>query len=119
MTHTSWDNYRKRRAVLIGLFLSYIPSAILIATVASRMNLSIQLVVPFAIVWLVAFLLAAHWIAYFPCPHCGLTFFYQRWRYAPWSQACLHCSTEKWTESNATDNSVMHPSDHGDKQPNA
>ena len=98
MIRNAWDSYRNRRAVLVCLFVGYLPGAIVISFVFAANKKPEVLVIPFALAWIVAYVLAGHWIAYFPCPRCGMPFFYKRWMYAPWSKKCLHCSWSKWSE---------------------
>jgi hypothetical protein len=103
MIRTAWDSYRNRRAILVGLAVGYLPGAIVISFISGVMKKpAAALVTPFALVWMVAYLLACRCFANFPCPRCGMPFFYRRWIYAPWTKECLHCSWGKWNEFDPT-----------------
>jgi hypothetical protein len=115
MKRSAWDSYRNRRTVVVGLAVGYLPCAILISFVSGAIARSNVLVPPFALVWLAAYLLAGHRMAYFPCPRCGMPFFYRRWMYAPWTKECLHCSWTKWSEFDPTTDPMARSGDNDDE----
>ena len=98
MIRIAWNTYRNRRTVFVCLFLGYLPGALIISLISVAIKKPDVLLLPFALVWMVAYALAGRWMAYFPCPRCGLPFFYKGWMYTPWSKECLHCSWKKWNE---------------------
>ena len=97
-TPSAWDDYRKRRTVLVVLLAGFLPAGIFVSFLSKALIGSGKLVVPFALCWMASYGVAGHRLAYFRCPRCVLPFFYCRWCFAPWTRQCLHCGWVKWRE---------------------
>lgn len=95
----AWDDYRKRRMALVVLLAGFLPAGLCASFLSKALISSDKLMIPVALCWMAAYTIAGYLLAQFPCPRCGLPFFYSgRRRYAPWTRECLHCSWPKWQE---------------------
>ena len=90
----AWRDLTKRRWLLWGLFLSYVPGVGLLCTVIGRPLAALTGGDPclwIGLCWLLAFMLAGIYLQRFRCPRCQEAFFQTRWWHNPFSRKCLHC----------------------------
>lgn len=87
---SAWDDYSNRRRWFFGVWLGgFLLLGLLMQLVGGA-------VFPLAILWVLAFLVAAWRLSAFRCPRCG-RFFFLTWLYGNLlAQRCLHCGLPKW-----------------------
>ena len=95
----AWASYRRRRAVVFGLFF------------AAMIELRFAFFVPglfFALTFVAYFFIAA-WLANWKCPRCGQAFFRAAfYRSLLFGGRCFHCDLPKWCVSETGD-SISRP----------
>lgn len=100
----SWQDLKRRRRLLWVLFLGYLPGVaalcFLVGWVATSMGGSQQGEVMCAVVallWILAFAVAAIRLTFFRCPRCTRIFHSTWWRHNPFAHNCLHCGLAQGT----------------------
>ena len=103
---SAWDNYRRRRRWLFGVWLG---GFVALAGLAKLLHtgpiqnyeVSInQLFLGVAIsVWFIASTIAGVRLLLFRCPRCGRHFFVMWWRGDMFARRCLHCKLRKWAKN--------------------
>jgi len=101
----AWRDYRKRRLVFWGVFLSYMPGAMALffgvgLPLSSLTGIKADyFFYPIAGAWMLAFLITRLRITSFLCPRCGKFFFSILWYRHPFASKCVHCGLPKWATS--------------------
>lgn len=96
-----WIEYRNRQAMVIALFVGFLPACLGAAMLSQAVFSNPFLVFAVAFFWMTAYLVAGYRLAKFHCPCCKQSFFYRGWMYNPWAKHCEHCNWEFGQEYNA------------------
>lgn len=93
----AWSAYRKKRWVVVLVFLGFLPIGFPLAVALSRLSGSGSAFYMVAFGWALALVVVYVRLAFFPCPRCGKAYFSRWWYYNPLSGACVHCGLPKWS----------------------
>jgi len=93
----AWRDYRRRRNVLLALYIGMLPGVIIIDQLTSRWGRSDTAFYLGVAVLFALFAVAHLRLALFPCPNCGRAFFFRWWGYNALVKYCVHCGHKKWT----------------------
>jgi hypothetical protein len=85
-----WKEYRRRRNLVIAVFLGYVPIGIAFGAMTQRVYGSSVPSLVVAIVWLGLLLATLVRSASWPCPRCGRSYS------GFWAKACQHCGLTKF-----------------------
>jgi len=92
----SWQEYRKRRNLLLFAFLGYVPIVGIVALITIRLFGSTTPAFILALSWMAFFVFAAIRFQTFRCPRCGKWFFATWWYHNIFARRCVHCSLPKY-----------------------
>lgn len=100
----AWRELRLRRRLLWVLFLGYIPGVaalcFLVGGPVTSLGGSKQgevVCAVIALLWILAFAVAAIRLTLFRCPRCRQLFHSTWWRHNPFARNCLHCDLAQGT----------------------
>ena len=77
----SWSEYRKRRNVVLFLFIGYVPVVFGVGVLSDRLFSTFTPAFVLAFVWMAFLVIASNLSLRFPCPRCGKWFFAKWWYY--------------------------------------
>ncbi len=86
MSGTAWDDFQKRRAILMFSLVGYLPVGLFVSLLSKAFSGSESIVIPLALGWMIAFAVAIDRFAHFPCPRCCGPILYSGWIYASRTQ---------------------------------
>ena len=85
-----WQEYRRRRNLVLYAFLGYVPCVSVIALLAQFLFHNLTLGFVAAIAWMTFFAVAAIRHTSFRCPRCGKWLFAKWWYHNPFARRCVH-----------------------------
>jgi hypothetical protein len=92
----AWRDLRRRRLVLLLVWLAYIPVELAALRISTLAGVKFNYIGPsIAVLWMVLLGIAGLRVATFPCPHCGEWFFAKWWFHNPFARKCVHCGLPK------------------------
>lgn len=94
-----WQEYRKRRNLLLFSFLAYVP---VIGSIGFLMVKFLHTEVPVYILafsWMAFYAISGFRFQLFRCPRCGKRFFLKWWNRNPFVRKCVHCGLPKFEGS--------------------
>lgn len=96
----TWEDYRKRRRLMIIALVGYLPVMIATSLVCWWLlsTADCDYVAIVALTWLAFFGFTVIRLNQFPCPNCGRAFFLYKYHIGsnPLAKRCLHCDWPKW-----------------------
>ena len=92
----AWQEYRKRRNVVLFAFVGYVPVVFVVALLSMRLFSTFTPAFILAFAWMVFFAIAGNVFVRFPCPRCGKPFFAKWWYYNTFARRCVHCGLPKY-----------------------
>ena len=98
----SWQEYRKRRKLLLFAFLAYMPVVALIGFVTTWLFKSTTPVFVAAFSWMAFYLVAGIRFQRFKCPRCGKWLFAKWWYHNMFARRCVHCALPKYADPSAS-----------------
>ena len=97
MDGRAWDDYRRRRRLLLVAALGWFPGMFVLAAPMCRLLGNGEAFVAVMVSWAFFFIAASIRLSQFPCPRCGEPFFHT-WYTNMHAKQCMHCDWPKWEE---------------------
>jgi hypothetical protein len=98
----SWQEYRKRRNLLLFAFFGYMPIAGFLAFLTTKVFNSETAALVVLGSWLVFYGVAGIRFQMFRCPRCGRWFFAKWWYHNIFARRCVHCGLPKYADPSAS-----------------
>lgn len=93
---SEWAEYRRRRRLFWGLWLTYLPAMMVVAGVFGRSTHALTIL---GVAWMTAFALAASRMVRWRCPRCRKPFVGGWSGPRPWARKCACCQLPTWSGS--------------------
>jgi hypothetical protein len=91
-----WQEYRKRRNLVLFAFFGYVPVIFVIGLIISRFFHTITPIFVVAIMWMIFYGAVSIWFSSLRCPRCGKVFFSKWWYHNGFARRCVHCGLPKY-----------------------
>jgi hypothetical protein len=94
----SWQEYRRRRNLLLFAFFGYMPAVGLVAVLATWEFKSATPAFVAAFSWMAFYAAAGIRFQRFKCPRCGRWFLAKWWNHNMFARRCVHCGLPKYAD---------------------
>src|SRR5437867_3660298 len=91
-----WQEYRRRRNLILFAFLGYLPLVFVTAVAADRLIYTSAPAIVVALGWMIFFAVAGIRCQRFRCPRCGKVLFSKSWYHHSDARRCVHCGLPKY-----------------------
>lgn len=98
----SWQEYRRRRNLLLFAFFGYVPIVSIVAVVTIRAPGRTTPAFVAAFTWMAFYAVAGIRFQTFMCPRCSKWFFAKCWYHNMFVQRCVHCGLPKYALNEGT-----------------
>jgi hypothetical protein len=93
-----WQEYRRRRNLLLFAFVGYIPAVALTEILTTWMFKTATPPFVVAFSWMAFYAVAGIRLQRFKCPRCSRLFFAKWWYHNMFARGCVHCGLPKYAD---------------------